>query len=266
MAESYYDILEISPSASREEIKKAYRRMVRLTHPDAGGDPAMMRRVIEAYDTLSDTNKRYAYDRKLRADAEAQSPSNPQTHQHPDEPRDQTQSGRSQNTRSHGTHQDESSGISDAVLRQPVPQWDARQITLAMTNGRVLRKPFFALGISFLVWIREQWLGLGLIIHNRFDRLQPFRAQDCYVLDADHLQYRGQSSYVANLPGVYEWSSDVDVFPSALARWLVVVPWTKTTLPARFFGRWPYYDRYQVSGVARGYHDADVAIRDLVSS
>jgi molecular chaperone DnaJ len=62
----YYGALGVDKKASAEEIKKAHRRLVRKYHPDTNkGDGAEERfkQVQEAYDVLSDTEKRKAYDR-----------------------------------------------------------------------------------------------------------------------------------------------------------------------------------------------------------
>ena len=63
----YYAILEVDRDASPDEIKKAFRRLARSTHPDANpGDPtaeARFRQVAEAYEVLSDPAKRARYDR-----------------------------------------------------------------------------------------------------------------------------------------------------------------------------------------------------------
>ncbi len=63
----YYFVLEVQPEASIEEIKRAYRRLVRQYHPDAGGgsDPeseTRFREIQEAYETLSDTDLKKEYD------------------------------------------------------------------------------------------------------------------------------------------------------------------------------------------------------------
>jgi molecular chaperone DnaJ len=62
----YYDTLGISRSADAEEIRKAYRRLARKHHPDLNpGDKAAedrFKKVQEAYDVLSDDNKRKIYD------------------------------------------------------------------------------------------------------------------------------------------------------------------------------------------------------------
>lgn len=63
----YYDILEISRSATADEIKKAYRKKALQFHPDKNpGDASAEKRfkeVSEAYEVLSDEKKRQIYDR-----------------------------------------------------------------------------------------------------------------------------------------------------------------------------------------------------------
>jgi molecular chaperone DnaJ len=67
MAKNYYDILGVSRDATSEEIKKAFRLIARSTHPDANpGDPvseARFRDAAEAYEVLSDPDRRRRYDR-----------------------------------------------------------------------------------------------------------------------------------------------------------------------------------------------------------
>ncbi len=62
---NYYHILGVSSSASEEEIKAAYRRLVKRYHPDTSPDADAAIRFIElhtAYETLSDPIKRQDYD------------------------------------------------------------------------------------------------------------------------------------------------------------------------------------------------------------
>ena len=62
----YYEVLEVSKSASADEIKKAYRKMALKYHPDKNpGDAAAeekFKEAAEAYEVLSDDNKRARYD------------------------------------------------------------------------------------------------------------------------------------------------------------------------------------------------------------
>ena len=57
-----YEILEVSTSASQDEIKKAFREKALKYHPDKGGDEEKFKQVNEAYSILSDANKRSHYD------------------------------------------------------------------------------------------------------------------------------------------------------------------------------------------------------------
>ncbi|WP_206922004.1 molecular chaperone DnaJ [Alicyclobacillus suci] len=62
----YYEVLGVSRSASQEEIKKAYRKLARQYHPDVNKDdpsaPEKFAEIAEAYDVLSDSQKRARYD------------------------------------------------------------------------------------------------------------------------------------------------------------------------------------------------------------
>jgi len=58
----YYKTLGVSRTASADEIKKAFRKLARTHHPDAGGDEARFKEINEAYEVLGDEKKRQLYD------------------------------------------------------------------------------------------------------------------------------------------------------------------------------------------------------------
>ncbi|MDJ0925231.1 MAG: molecular chaperone DnaJ [Acidimicrobiia bacterium] len=63
----YYEILGVSRDATQDDIKKAFRQLARDTHPDANPDDpeaeARFREIAEAYEILSDPQRRAAFDR-----------------------------------------------------------------------------------------------------------------------------------------------------------------------------------------------------------
>jgi curved DNA-binding protein CbpA len=74
--QDYYAILEVSSTATATEIKKSYRRLARLHHPDLNqnGRDTQIKRLNEAYEVLRDPKKRAVYDaqrRELQKQAEA---------------------------------------------------------------------------------------------------------------------------------------------------------------------------------------------------
>ncbi|RDX89553.1 DnaJ-like subfamily B member 1, partial [Mucuna pruriens] len=67
MGMDYYNILKVNRNASDEDLKKAYKRLARIWHPDKNPvnkteAEAKFKRISEAYDVLSDPQKRQIYD------------------------------------------------------------------------------------------------------------------------------------------------------------------------------------------------------------
>lgn len=58
-----YDILEVQYTASEIDIKKAYRKLAIIHHPDKGGDVEQFKKIQGAYDILKDQEKRELYDK-----------------------------------------------------------------------------------------------------------------------------------------------------------------------------------------------------------
>jgi len=74
---THYAVLEISEQATPTDIRRAYRRLVKLTHPDRTPDPKAHRRylaITEAYKVLNEPVRRQYYDRKLREQRSAAQP------------------------------------------------------------------------------------------------------------------------------------------------------------------------------------------------
>jgi molecular chaperone DnaJ len=63
MSKDYYSILGVNRTATKDEIKKAFRKLAHEYHPDKkGGDESKFKEVNEAYTILSDDTKRSQYD------------------------------------------------------------------------------------------------------------------------------------------------------------------------------------------------------------
>ncbi len=65
---NHYDTLKVSPTATQAEIKQAYRRLVKLLHPDSNQKTASHEEIVRlngAYEILSDPQKRQSYDQGL---------------------------------------------------------------------------------------------------------------------------------------------------------------------------------------------------------
>jgi len=60
----FYETLEVPKDALDDDIKRSYRKLSMKHHPDRGGDKKKFQEINEAYQTLSDVNKKRVYDMK----------------------------------------------------------------------------------------------------------------------------------------------------------------------------------------------------------
>lgn len=77
---THYDTLGVKADASADEIKKAYRKLVRRYHPDVSAEPDAAQKtsaINQAYNILKDPEKRAAYDAELATPFTARGPSQP---------------------------------------------------------------------------------------------------------------------------------------------------------------------------------------------
>ena len=68
--ENYYEILGVVPDASKAEIERAYKRLSKAYHPDAGAtNDHMFKKIHDIYKVLMDNQARAEYDRQYTSDA-----------------------------------------------------------------------------------------------------------------------------------------------------------------------------------------------------
>ena len=66
---NHYETLQVSPQATQAEIKRSYRQLAKLYHPDSQHEKANHEQIVElnaAYEILGDREQRQSYDRQLR--------------------------------------------------------------------------------------------------------------------------------------------------------------------------------------------------------
>lgn len=72
---NHYKTLKVSPTATQAEIKQAYRRLVKLFHPDSNSKTAGHEEIVRlnaAYEILGDSQQRQSYDRQLERSTQQQ--------------------------------------------------------------------------------------------------------------------------------------------------------------------------------------------------
>lgn len=62
MSKNYYEVLGVDKKATKDDIKKAFRKLAQKHHPDKGGDESKFKEITEAYSILGDERKRREYD------------------------------------------------------------------------------------------------------------------------------------------------------------------------------------------------------------
>ena len=73
----HYQTLGVTPQSDVKAIKTAYRKLASKHHPDKGGDPEKFKHISEAFEVLSDENKRKAYDTGGKDALQGEGGSNP---------------------------------------------------------------------------------------------------------------------------------------------------------------------------------------------
>ncbi|KAF2667480.1 heat shock protein DnaJ, partial [Microthyrium microscopicum] len=62
-----YQELGVQTTTAQEDIRRAFRQLAKIHHPDKpSGDPYEFRKIREAYDVLKDDSKRAKYDKEYR--------------------------------------------------------------------------------------------------------------------------------------------------------------------------------------------------------
>ena len=59
---NYYKILNLEKNCNEKDIKCAYKKLAIRHHPDKGGDSEKFKQISEAYEILSDKDKKFKYD------------------------------------------------------------------------------------------------------------------------------------------------------------------------------------------------------------
>lgn len=84
---NYYEVLGVQPNATQEEVKRSFRELSQVFHPDVGGSLEKQQEIAEAYNTLKDPEQRRIYDNKI--DNQLSNKEKTQTHNPQDDDFDQ---------------------------------------------------------------------------------------------------------------------------------------------------------------------------------
>ena len=239
---TWYDVLEVSRHATSDEIKRAYRRLALIRHPDAGGSTQTMQTLLEAYRILSNVRLRRAYNATLDTEEIAVPFANT-----------------SDVRLDHDI-------IPAHLLLTESPIFHSNQHILLRSNRQLTSAPRCVIGIHSVIAIpSEECLVVLAVIRNVSAQIQPLRATGTILLDQVGLQSSGDSAWgdlwrreIAAL-----WPSDVEVSPGAMARLSMYYPWDGFAHPARWIARWSIFEPGYTSGQVKGYIDLVVSLSEL---
>ena len=135
-----YEILDVSPGASAEELKKAYRRLARECHPDSDpGNPWAeneFKELSSAYDLLSDPSRRRRYDRgEISGDGTRRTPSPSKSK--PARPQKTARKAKAKRPSANGSAGEKRSKIAGLKINGPDIEYDLRVDFMEAARGAI---------------------------------------------------------------------------------------------------------------------------------
>ncbi|MBU9720949.1 MULTISPECIES: DUF5050 domain-containing protein [Bacillaceae] len=164
---NYYDILGVDNHASSDEIKKAYRQMAKIHHPDVGGDPAFFRKGQTAYKVLIDSKLRKQYDAYFTPDKKSDhGKKSPRTYMWKDF--NQAKANPKQNTSQTQGTREKADNSEGSVIKQASVGANLLQGGFAATNGKWV----FYSGRNGIYKMRENGDSLGKVMVGEISCIQ----------------------------------------------------------------------------------------------
>jgi curved DNA-binding protein CbpA len=176
---SYYKILEVNESATEDEIKKAYRKLAKKCHPDINPKNKraedLFKQINEAYEVLSDPDKKATYDRAQRRSNRWESNSDQSKHR-----KSQSQQNRNENTYRKDPF-DESKRETDRKMKEREQQLKDAEASLKTqeTQFRASKqRHWFIIAVTITITIISLAVGFGLI---KFETTKNVAEQDLNI-------------------------------------------------------------------------------------
>jgi len=163
----YYAILNLSPEADIEEIKRAFRQLARQFHPDVAGEGSRERfqQIHQAYQVLSDPEQRRRYDAQ-RQSAQRQSP--------PSSPAAGERRVVIRSTGSSSAEQPNPEGLKEGIARVKAA-WRERKLPTAVAQAEALLKRFPNSGEAIhILALAYQRFGNHLIYEGRYQQAEAY--------------------------------------------------------------------------------------------